>query len=56
MVRNRYMDIVLTLFPDAPSGTLLPSVAAALALLVAVSLLNAVAIYRKVINIWKHNN
>ena len=51
-VRRAYMDVVVTLFPSLPDGSLLPSLALGLLLFVVVSLLNTVAIRLKILHIW----
>ena len=52
-VRAYYMDFIETLFPDIPDGSMLPAILLGAALFVLVSLLNVVAIRRKVSGIWK---
>lgn len=52
-VRDYYMDFIETLFPDIDEGSMLPAIALGLFLFIVVSVLNIVAIRRKVMNIWK---
>ncbi len=51
-VRNYYMGVIETLFPQIDEGSLLPAVLLGVALFVVVSLMNQLAIYRKVMRIW----
>lgn len=53
LVRNYYMDILFTLFPQLSDGTLLPAVYLGMALLLGVSILNALVIRNKIVRIWK---
>ena len=48
LVRGYYMDIIETIFPQIDPGSLLPSIALAILLLIVVSLLNILAIRHKV--------
>ena len=52
-LRSYYMDFIETLFPDLEDGTMLPAIALGLGLFLIVSILNIIAIRRKVMNIWK---
>ena len=52
-LRSYYMDFIETLFPDLDEGTMLPAIALGFGLFLIVSVLNIVAIRRKVMNIWK---
>ena len=52
-VRNYYMDIIETLFPDMEDGSMLPALTLGVALLVLVSLCNLVVIRNKIVKIWK---
>ncbi len=54
VVRNYYMGFLETLFPDINKGNLLPSISLGIGLFFVVSIFNLMAIYRKVIHIWKH--
>lgn len=53
LLRHYYMQTIELLFPQIPEQSMLPAIALGLGLLVAVSLLNMVAIRRKVMNIWR---
>ena len=52
-VRGYYMDFIETLFPDIDEGTMMPAIALGIALFLIVSVLNVIAIRRKVMKIWK---
>ena len=52
-IRGYYMDFIETLFPDIDEGTLLPAIVLGIILFLIVSVLNIIAIRRKVMNIWK---
>ncbi len=52
-VRGYYMDFIEVIYPNLDEGTMLPAVTLGLALFLLVSVLNIVAIRRKVMNIWK---
>lgn len=52
-VRGKYMDIIFALFPQIEEGTMLPAIMLGLTLFVAVTVINQIAIYGKVMNIWK---
>ena len=47
------MDFIEALFPDIEEGTMLPAIALGFALFLVVSVLNIVAIRRKVMSIWQ---
>ena len=47
------MDFIETLYPDVEDGSMLPAIGLGAVLFLIVSLLNIVAIRRKVGNIWK---
>jgi len=51
-VRRYYMDIIETLFPQMADSNMLPAIGVGLLLFVIVSVLNIVAIRRKVSHIW----
>lgn len=51
-VRGYYMGVIETLFPDIEEGTILPALLLGFALFILVSVVNQVAIYRKVMRIW----
>lgn len=52
-VRGYYMDIIETLFPQIESGSIIMSIGLGIMLFLIVTGINQIAIYRKVINIWK---
>ena len=52
-LRDYYMSFIETLFPDIDEGTMLPAIALGLLLFLIVSILNIVAIRRKVMSIWQ---
>ena len=52
-IRSYYMNFIETLFPDIDEGTLLPAIVLGVILFLIVSVLNIIAIRRKVMNIWE---
>lgn len=52
-VRSYYMDIIETLFPQIETSTMMMSAGLGVILFLIVTGVNQIAIYRKVINIWK---
>lgn len=52
-LRNYYMGVIETLFPDIDDGSMLPSFGVGLLLFVLISIINVLAIRNKVMNIWK---
>ena len=52
-VRGYYMDFIEAIFPDLNEGTMLPAICLGLVLFLIVSILNIVAIRRKVMSIWQ---
>ena len=52
-VRSYYIEVVRNLFPQLESGSLLPCILTGCLLFFAVSLLNILAIGKKIISIWK---
>ena len=52
-LRDYYMGFIETLFPDIDEGTMFPAIALGLLLFLIVSILNIVAIRRKVMSIWQ---
>lgn len=52
-VRGYYMDFIEAIFPAIDEGTMLPAIVLGLALFLLVSVLNVIAIRRKVMGIWK---
>ena len=51
-VRGYYMDVIETLFPQIDDGSFLPDILVGIVLFVLVTIVNQIAIRRKVINIW----
>ena len=51
-VRSLYLDTVMNLYPDAGSGSVLPSVVTGIIIFIGVSALNIVIIRRKINTIW----
>ncbi len=51
-VRGYYMDVIETLFPQIDDGSFLPAILVGIILFVLVTIINQIAIRRKVINIW----
>lgn len=51
-LRSYYMDFIETLFPDIDEGSMLPAIILGLVLFFIVSVLNIIAIRRKVMKIW----
>lgn len=51
-IRNYYMGVIGLLFPQIDEGNILPSVILGFILFTFVSIMNFIAIYRKVIRIW----
>ena len=52
-VRDYYMGVIETLFPQIESGSMMMSIALGLGLFILVTAINQIAIQRKVMNIWK---
>lgn len=52
-LRGYYMGVVETLFPDIDDGSMVPSFVVGLLLFALISIINMVAIRRKVMNIWR---
>lgn len=52
-VRGYYMELIESLYPNVEEGTLMPAICLGLVLFFIVSILNVIAIRRKVIRIWK---
>lgn len=50
--RNYYMSVIETLFPQIDEGSMWPAVLLGLLLFIFVSVMNLIAIYRKVMRIW----
>lgn len=55
-VRGSYMDFVITLFPQLEEGTMFPSFLVGIVLFVLVSVLNIIAIRRKITHIWQRKD
>lgn len=51
-LRSYYMDFIETLFPDIDEGSMLPAILLGLVLFFIVSVLNIIAVRRKVMKIW----
>ena len=51
-VRGYYLDMLLRIFPEMQLGTLLPAILLGLLLFALVSLLNVLAIRKKIMDIW----
>ena len=51
-IRGYYMDFIETLFPDIAEGSMLPAILLGVVLFLIVSVLNIIAIRRKVMRIW----
>ena len=52
-VRGYYLEFIETIFPDIEEGTMLPSICLGMLLFLIVSILNILAIHRKVMSIWQ---
>ncbi len=52
-VRDYYMGVIETLFPDIDSSTMLPAIILGLCLFALVSICNIIAIRHKIVSIWK---
>ncbi len=52
-VRDYYTGVISTLFPNIDTGSMFPSIALGIILLVLVSVCNIIAIHRKISAIWK---
>jgi hypothetical protein len=52
-VRDYYMSIIVTLFPDIDDGNMMPALALGVGLFVLVSICNMIAVRHKVVKIWK---
>lgn len=55
-VRNYYMGVIETLFPDIEDGSLMPAVYVGLILFALVSVMNLWAIRRKIMRIWNRKD
>ncbi len=54
--RDYYMGVITTLFPQIDDGSMLPAVGVGLVLFALVTIVNQVAIRRKVMKIWKRKD
>jgi hypothetical protein len=55
-VRDYYMGVIETLFPDIDDGSLMPAIIVGLILFVLVSIMNLWAIRRKIMRIWNRKD
>lgn len=55
-VRNYYMGVIISLFPEIDDGNLLPALCIGIVLFILVTVVNQVAIRRKVMSIWKRKD
>lgn len=51
-VREYYLDVIMTLFPQIDEGSMWPAILLGLSLFIIVSVINQMAIYRKIMRIW----
>ena len=56
MVRNYYMDVIFTFYPEMEEGNMLPAIIVGILLLLIVTVFNLYAIRRKVIRIWQRKD
>lgn len=56
LMRNYYMGIIETLYPSIDDGSMFPAITLGFALFVIVSVANQIAIYRKVMRIWRRKD
>lgn len=52
-VRDYYMGVIETLFPNIDTTAMLPAIILGVALFILVSIFNIIAIHRKIVKIWK---
>lgn len=52
LLRSNYMEMIETLFPDIDEGTMLPSAGVGLCLFILISIINVIAVHRKVMSVW----
>lgn len=53
LIRGYYMEVIETLFPDIEEGTIIPSLAVGLCLFALISVVNVIAVRRKVMSVWR---
>lgn len=53
LLRGYYMEVIEALFPDIDEGNILPSVAVGLCLFALISVVNVIAVRRKVMSVWR---
>ena len=51
-IRGYYMDVIETLLPQIESGGMWPAISLGIMLFALVSVVNQLAIYRKIMRIW----
>lgn len=54
-LRDGYMQVLMAIYPQAPAGSLLPTLLLGIALALLAALANAAAVYAKVKGVWKGN-
>lgn len=52
LLRSNYMEMIETLFPDIDEGIMLPSAGVGLCLFILISIINVIAVRRKVMSVW----
>ena len=53
LIRGYYMEVIETLFPDIEEGTIIPPLAVGLCLFALISVVNVIAVRRKVMSVWR---
>ena len=53
LIRGYYMEVIETLFPDIEEGTIIPSLVVGLCLFALISVVNVIAVRRKVMSVWR---
>ena len=56
VLRGYYMEVVETLFPDIDEGSMMPPVVVGLALFALISIINVIAVRRKVMSLRGAND
>jgi hypothetical protein len=51
-IRGYYMDVILNLFPELDSSSIMPTLLLGLGLFAIVSLINVLAIRKKIMSVW----